>query len=122
MHHADSQCELIVKDMMDIGIDIWQGVLPQNDIVKIQKETEGKLILMGGIDASIIDHKEYDEEVIRREVRRPVRSTHRVGASYHALHMEARGASFRKSMTSLWMRFVVLVLNILDKRKGKKYE
>jgi len=70
MHHADSQCELIVKDMVDIGIDIWQGVLPQNDIVKIQKETEGKLILMGGIDASIVDHKEYDEEVIRREVRR----------------------------------------------------
>lgn len=70
MHHADSKLELIVQDMIDIGIDIWQGVLPQNDIPAIQKITNGKMLLMGGIDAAIIDHKEYDEEVIRAEVRR----------------------------------------------------
>lgn len=70
MHHADSFCEPIVKDMVDIGIDIWQGALPENNIPKMQKEVEGKLIFMGGIDAQIIDHANIDEEVIRQEVRR----------------------------------------------------
>ena len=70
MHHADSHCQLIAKDMVDIGIDIWQGVLPQNDIPKIQKETEGRLLLMGGIDGAIVDHEDYDEAVIRAEVQR----------------------------------------------------
>lgn len=70
LHHADSVCELIIDDMMEIGIDIWQGVLPQNDIPAIQKKTKGKMLLMGGVDAAVVDHKEFDEEVIRAEVRR----------------------------------------------------
>lgn len=70
MHHSDSHCEIIAKDMVEIGMDIWQGVLPENNIQKIQEETEGKLILMGGIDAAVVDHKEYDEDVIRKEVQR----------------------------------------------------
>ncbi|HIX58569.1 MAG TPA: uroporphyrinogen decarboxylase (URO-D) [Candidatus Blautia gallistercoris] len=70
IHHSDSYCQPIVKDMVDIGIDVWQGVLPQNDIPAIQKETEGKLVLMGGLDAQVIDVKDFDEEVIRKEVAR----------------------------------------------------
>ena len=30
MHHADSFMEPIIEDMVDLGIDIWQGTLPQN--------------------------------------------------------------------------------------------
>ena len=37
MHHADSFLEPLVEDMVDLGIDVWQGVLPQNDIVKLQE-------------------------------------------------------------------------------------
>lgn len=70
MHHADSYCQPIVQDMVDIGIDIWQGVLPQNDIPAIQKEVGGKLLLMGGIDASIVDQPDWKEEIIREEVQR----------------------------------------------------
>lgn len=70
MHHSDSYCEIIVQDMIDIGIDIWQGVLPQNNIPEIQKITKGKMLLMGGLECSIMDLPDYDEEVIRKEVRR----------------------------------------------------
>ena len=70
MVHADSWCEIIVNDMADVGIDIWQGVLPQNDIPKLQKELNGRMILMGGIDAQKIDFPDVDEEVVREEVRR----------------------------------------------------
>jgi hypothetical protein len=55
MHHADSFCEPIAEDMVELGPDIWQGVLPQNDIVKLQKQLDGRMTLMGGIDAAIVD-------------------------------------------------------------------
>ena len=70
MHHADSFMEPIVEDMVDLGIDIWQGTLPQNDIVKLQKQLAGRMTLMGGIDASIVDRVDSTEEEIRKEVRR----------------------------------------------------
>ena len=42
MHHGDSFMEPIVEDMVELGIDVWQGVLPQNDIPKLQKQLAGR--------------------------------------------------------------------------------
>lgn len=70
MHHADSYLEPIVEDLVDIGVDIWQGVLPQNDIPAIQKRLGGRLTLMGGIDAAIVDRADATEAEIRAEVKR----------------------------------------------------
>ncbi len=71
-HHADCYCQGIETDMVDLGIDMWQGVLPSNDIVQIQKNTKGKLLLMGGLDQGVIDQADATEEVIRAEVRRAI--------------------------------------------------
>jgi hypothetical protein len=70
MHHADCVCEPIVEDMAEIGIDIWQGVIPQNDICAIQGRLKGRMALMGGIDAQLIDTPDCNERMIRDEVRR----------------------------------------------------
>ena len=69
-HHADSFCAPIVEDMVDVHIDIWQGILPQNDIPAIQKQLDGRMTLMGGIDAAIVDRPDSTEEEIRAETRR----------------------------------------------------
>ncbi|MCI6435100.1 MAG: uroporphyrinogen decarboxylase (URO-D), partial [Clostridiales bacterium] len=69
MHHADCFCETIAEDMVDLGIDIWQGVINTNDIVGLQKRLNGRMTLMGGID-SIIDRPDSTEEEIRTEVRK----------------------------------------------------
>lgn len=68
MHHADSFCEPIVEDMAEVGVQIWQGVLPENNIVEIQKKLNGKMTLMGGLDATI-DRADSTEEEIRANVR-----------------------------------------------------
>jgi uroporphyrinogen-III decarboxylase len=70
MHHADSFLEPIVEDMVELGVDIWQGVLPQNDIPVIQGRLGGRMALMGGIDAAVVDRGNSTEEEIRRETRR----------------------------------------------------
>ena len=72
MHHSDTICDPIIEDMVEIGIDIWQGAIPQNNIVDIQKRVNGKMAIMGGIDAQIIDMPDADEELIRNEVRRSI--------------------------------------------------
>lgn len=68
MHHADSWCEPLAEDMVELGIDIWEGVLNTNDIAALQKQLGGRMTLMGGID-SVIDRPDATEEEIRREVR-----------------------------------------------------
>lgn len=70
MHHADCYCQPIVEDMVEIGVDIWQGAIPQNDICEIQRITEGKLPMIGGVDGPKIDIEDITEEEIRAEVRR----------------------------------------------------
>ena len=67
VHHADSYLVSIVDDMADIGIDIWQGVLPQNDIPALQRSLGGRMTLMGGVGAAI-DRADSTPEEIRSYV------------------------------------------------------
>lgn len=69
MHHADSYLEPIVEDMAEIGVQIWQGVLPSNNITAISEKVGDRMLLMGGID-SVIDREDATEEEIRKETRR----------------------------------------------------
>jgi len=68
IHHADSYLAPIVEDMAEIGIQMWQGVLPENDIPALQKRLNGSMILMGGIGAAI-DRPDSTEEEIRAYVK-----------------------------------------------------
>ena len=61
--------EPIVEDMAEIGVDIWQGVLPTNNIKTISEKVGDRMLLMGGID-SVIDRDDATEEEIRKETRR----------------------------------------------------
>ncbi|KPU45581.1 uroporphyrinogen decarboxylase [Oxobacter pfennigii] len=69
-HHADCVCEPIVQDMSEIGIDVWQGVIPQNNIHEIQKTLNGSMALQGGIDGVVFDKADWTEAEVRKEVRR----------------------------------------------------
>ena len=73
IHHADSYLAPIVEDMTEIGIQCWQGVLPENDIPALQKRLKGSMILMGGIGAAI-DRPDSTEEEIRPYVRKALQA------------------------------------------------
>ncbi|NMA25867.1 MAG: uroporphyrinogen decarboxylase (URO-D), partial [Clostridiales bacterium] len=95
MHHADSFLEPIAEDMAELGIDIWQGTLPQNDIVKLQKLLKGRMVLMGGIDAAIVDCPGTPEAVIRAEVRRACETYGPGGGFIPCLTYGGPGAIYR---------------------------
>ena len=69
IHHADSYLVPIIEDMVEIGIQCWQGVLPENDIPALQRQLNGRMILMGGIGAAI-DRADSTEEEIRTYTRK----------------------------------------------------
>jgi hypothetical protein len=70
IHHSDSYAATLVPDMIDMGIDIWQGVMTSNDIPTLIKNYGGKISFMGGIDSAAIDHPGWTREEVAREVRR----------------------------------------------------
>ena len=77
--HADSYCEPLVEDFVDMHITTWQGALRTNNFKSIQERVKGKLICMGGID-SIIDREDWQEEEVRAEVRRAIAEGEPYGA------------------------------------------
>ena len=64
IHHADSYLVPIVDDMAEIGIQVWQGVLPENDIPALQRHLNGRLTLMGGFGAAIDRKDAAPEEIL----------------------------------------------------------
>ena len=73
IHHADSFLAPIVEDMIEVGIQCWQGVLPENNIPALQKQLKGRMILMGGIGAAI-DRPDSTEAEIRPYVRQALQT------------------------------------------------
>ncbi len=71
-HHCDGYAAELAPDLVELGVEMWQGVLPSNDIKAIQKYTKGKMLLMGGLDQGVIDRADVSEEEVRAEVRRAI--------------------------------------------------
>ena len=64
IHHADSFLAPIVEDMAEIGIQVWQGTLPENNIPALQQRLRGRLVLMGGMGAAIDRADAAPEEIL----------------------------------------------------------
>ena len=69
MTHCDCYAQDICEDMAEIGIDIWQGVTPENDIPAIVKKTQGKLMIFGGTDMPSIDYPGVKADAVREQIR-----------------------------------------------------
>ena len=72
VHHSDSYAATLVPQMIDLGIDIWQGVMRSNDIPAMLKEYTGKITFMGGINSADVDFEGTTQEVIRGVVERAI--------------------------------------------------
>ena len=69
MNHCDCFAEDVCEDMVEIGIDIWQGITPENNIQSIVERTGGELFLWGGLDMPQIDYPGVQESTIREHIR-----------------------------------------------------
>ena len=85
LHHADCICEPIVEDMVEMGIDVWSDVIPQNDILAIQEKVAGRMALKGGVDCPAIDSDKVTEQEVIDEIHRVVDTYCPTGRFFPAL-------------------------------------
>ena len=69
IHHSDSYAATLVPYMIEMGIDIWQGVMKSNDISQLIKQYGGQISFMGGIDSAEVDYEGWSRDVVAQKVR-----------------------------------------------------
>ena len=69
MHHSDSYAATLVPYMIEMGIDIWQGVMTSNDIPTLIEKYGEQITFMGGIDSATVDYEGWTPEVVEERVR-----------------------------------------------------
>ncbi|MFZ7120468.1 MAG: uroporphyrinogen decarboxylase family protein [Eubacteriaceae bacterium] len=72
VHHSDSYAANLVPQMIDMGIDIFQGCISSNNVPELIKKYGGKISFMGDIDNSLIDREDWTQESVGAEVRAAV--------------------------------------------------
>lgn len=70
VHHSDSYAANLVPHMIDMGIDIWQGVMTTNNTPSLIKEFGGRISFMGELDSGVLDHPGWSKETIAEHVRK----------------------------------------------------
>ena len=55
VHHSDSYAATLVPDMIEMGIDIWQGVMTTNNTPELIKQYRSQITFMGDIDSGPVD-------------------------------------------------------------------
>lgn len=70
VHHSDSYAANLVPYMIEMGVDIWQGVMTTNNTPELIKQYGGKISFMGDIDSGVVDFPAWKPEIAAREVER----------------------------------------------------
>jgi len=70
VHHNDSYSANLVPYMIEMGIDIWQGVMTTNNTPELIKKYGGQITFMGDIDSGTVDFPDWTPEIVARETER----------------------------------------------------
>lgn len=73
VHHNDGYAKNLVPYMVEMGIDIWQGVIPTNDVPSLIEEYGGQITFMGEIETRVLDVPGWTPEMVKEEVERACR-------------------------------------------------
>jgi hypothetical protein len=88
VHHSDSYAATLVPQMIELGIDVFQGCLSSNNVSALVKEFGGKISFMGDLNNGVIDKADWTPELVRKEVERACRSN---GKHYYIPSLTAGG-------------------------------
>lgn len=62
VHHSDSYGATLVPYMIEMGMDIWQGVMNTNNIAQLIDQYGGQMTFMGGLHSGLIDFPDWTPE------------------------------------------------------------
>ncbi|MEO1815176.1 MAG: uroporphyrinogen decarboxylase family protein [Acetobacterium sp.] len=64
VHHSDSYGVNLVPFMIDMGIDIWQGVMTTNNVPELIEKYGKQMTFMGAIDSGVVDFPGWTPEIV----------------------------------------------------------
>ena len=70
IHHSDSYAATLVPDMIEMGIDIWQGAMSTNNLPELIEKYKGQIAIMSGIDSAWVDNPDWSRERCALEVKK----------------------------------------------------
>jgi len=70
VHHSDSYAATLVPDMIEMGIDIWQGVMTTNHTPELIGKYGPQIAFMGDIDSGPVDVVDWTPETVAEHVER----------------------------------------------------
>ncbi len=73
VHHNDAYSANLVPSMIEMGMDIWQGPTPTNNIPELIEKYGGQITFMGEIETKVCDLPDWTPEIIAQEVERACR-------------------------------------------------
>ncbi|WKY47175.1 uroporphyrinogen decarboxylase family protein [Eubacteriaceae bacterium ES3] len=68
MHHSDSYAATLIPYMIEMGIDVWQGVMNTNDIPAVIEKHGKDITFMGGLHSGLVDFPTWTPELIAKQV------------------------------------------------------
>ena len=74
VHHSDSYAATLVPEMIEIGIDIFQGALTTNNIPELIAKYGEKISFHGGIDNGLVDRADWTEENVEKYTRQIIKA------------------------------------------------
>lgn len=69
VHHSDSYAAPLVPDMIEMGIDVFQGCMRTNDVPELIKKYGDKISFMGVIENAFVDKADWTDENCEKWVR-----------------------------------------------------
>lgn len=65
VHHSDSYAATLVPSMIEMGVDIFQGAVHDNNVAELIKKYGEKITIMGGLDNGIYDKADWSKDKVR---------------------------------------------------------
>lgn len=72
VHHSDSYAATLVPDMIEMGIDVYQGCMKTNNVPELIRKYGDKISFMGVIENAFVDHEGWSDEECEKVVRETV--------------------------------------------------
>lgn len=70
VHHSDSYAATLVPDMIEMGIDVWQGAMSTNNLPELVAKYQGQIGFMAGIDTAWVDKPDWTYENCVEQVKK----------------------------------------------------
>ena len=102
IHHSDAYGANIVPTMIEMGINVWQGCMPSNNVPELVKKYGDKITFMGEIDNKFVDFDGWTPEIVRQVTLDAIERVDSLTGSIPCITQGGPGSVYPGTYRHLW--------------------